>query len=800
MNKAIEKFWCSKNSSYAMGKLTVNKTSNKLGLLLASALLFTACSRQVVQEVEQTPPQVISQNQDMELEPVDYVWPWLDSANSRWFYFNSATRPFGMVNLSPDTEIDGAWGSGYRYNTTEVKGFNHVHAWQLSGLSVMPISSDKAIKSIRDDYYSKFSHDRETVKAGYHKLTLDRYAIDVELTSTTRVGFHRYHYSKNQNRKVLFDLQGKFGPVDLTKGAFAQINERAFSGFVINEPTIRRPRPTPIYFYIETNTDVSSLHEQKGAVLLDLADSIEPLLMKVAISYVDEQGAKNNLDSELAHWNFEQVVQQSRSDWNAWLSKVKVEGENKQAKVRFYTDLFHALQGRRIISDVDGRYADQTSETRVVKQLPLNEQGVPQFNHHNSDSLWGAQWTIQTLWPLAYPKVASDFSRSFLQMYQDGGYIPRGPSGGNYTHVMTGAQATPFFVSNYMKGIRDLDIELAYQGLKKNHLEGGTMGRAGYEHTSSYSGGLEYYIENGYVPYPLPKKNNAFHQDGAGQTLEYAFQDWTLGQLATALGKTDDANYFLNRGQNYRKLFDGESGFMRPRDIQGNWLADFDPYHYRVGFVESNASQMTWFVPQDYAGLADLMGGKEKAVAKLNTAFETAALQGFTAGNAHDEETNEENRRIPVNYGNQPSIQTAFIFNELGAPHLTQKWSRAVINKVYSDVSERHGFNGDEDQGLMGSLSVLMKIGLFQLDGGTTQQAIYQIGSPIFDRVEIELDDQYYPGKNFIIEVKNNSDTNIYIKTMTLNGKPLTRHYLTHNEIVSGGILELVMTSTALQN
>ncbi|MGJ8680921.1 GH92 family glycosyl hydrolase [Paraglaciecola sp.] len=769
-------------------------------LLLLVACLLGACNKlpkEIQHKTEIGDGSVQTQGLS---DPVDYVWPWLDSANSRWFYFNSATRPFGMVNLSPDTEINGAWGSGYRYNTLEVKGFNHVHAWQLSGLSVMPVSSENSINDIRDDYYSAFSHDTETVKAGYHKLTLDRYAIDVELTSTTRVGFHRYTYATSENRQILFDLEGKFGPVDLTKGAFTQVNKRTFSGYVVNQPTRRRPRPTPIYFYIETNTDVSDLHELKGAVLLDFVDSANPLLMKVAISYVDEQGAKSNLDSELAHWDFDQVVQTSRNEWNDWLSKIKVEVANEKAKVRFYTDLFHSLQGRRIISDADGRYSDQTTETRLVKQLPLDEQEIPQFTHHNSDSLWGAQWTIQTLWPLVYPKVASNFSRSFLQMYQDGGYIPRGPSGGNYTHVMTGAQATPFFVSNYMKGIRDLDIELAYEGLKKNHMSGGTMGRAGYEHDSSYSGGLEYYMQRGYVPYPLPKKNKAFHQDGAGQTLEYAFQDWTLGQLAMAIGKTEDAKYFLNRGQNYRNLFDNETGFMRPKDIHGKWLADFDPYHYRVGFVESNASQMTWFVPQDYSGLSELMGGENKAIEKLNQAFETASLQGFTAGNAHDQETDETNRRVPVNYGNQPSIQTAFIFNQLGAPHLTQKWSREVINKVYSDVSESQGFNGDEDQGLMGSLSVLMKIGLFQLDGGTTKDAIYQIGSPVFDRITIELDSEYYSGKQFVIEVFNNSDANPYVKKVTLNGKVLSRHYLTHEEIISGGILQLEMSSTPKLN
>lgn len=732
--------------------------------------------------------------------PVDYVWPWLDSANSRWFYFNSASRPFGMVNLSPDTEIDGAWGSGYRYNTTEIKGFNHVHAWQLSALSVMPITSSTNLSSLENDYASAFSHKNEVVKAGYHKVTLNRYAIDVELTSTKRVGFHRYQYTNANDRKILLDLSGTFGPTDVSFGAFNQISEQAFSGYVMNEPTRRRPRKTPIYFYIELDQPIVKLELSNGAALLHMPKNKKPVQMKVAISYVDVKGAKINLQAELPHWQFDQVVAEAKAEWNDWLSKIKVTTTNEQDKVRFYTDLFHALQGRRTISDVNGLYADQTSVKRSIKSIPLDENKKPRFNHHNSDSFWGAQWTIQTLWPLVYPQVASDFGQSMLMMYKDGGFIPRGPSGGNYTHVMTGASSTPFFVSNYMKGIRDLDIELAYQGLKKNHMPGGTMSRAGYEHNSTYSGGLTYYINNGYVPYPLPKKNKALHQDGAGQTLEYAYQDWTLAQLAAELGKTTDHEYFTARSQNYKNLYDPKTGYMRPKNLNGQWLKNFDPFEYRHGFVESNAAQMTWFVPHDIAGLAKLMGGNENAIAKLNNAFKVASLQGFTSSKSHDKETDEQGKRVPINYGNQPSIQTAYIFNELGAPHLTQKWSRAVIENVYSDVSPISGFNGDEDQGLMGSLSVLMKIGLFQLDGGTSARPKYQIGSPIFDKIEIALDNRYYSGNSFIIETRNNNETNVYIQSITLNGKPLDRYYLYHDEIIKGGHLLLVMGEKPLKS
>jgi predicted alpha-1,2-mannosidase len=456
--------------------------------------------------------------------------------------------------------------------------------------------------------------------------------------------------------------------------------------------------------------------------------------------------------------------------------------------------LWHGLQGRRIISDADGSYSDFTGPERKIKNIPLDKNGNPKFNHHNFDAFWGAQWTINTLWPLVYPKVAGDFCNSMLLYYKDGGLIPRGPSGGNYTFVMVGASTTPFVVSTWMKGIHDFDVNLAYEGLKKNHMPGGIMSKAGYEHSTSEGGGIEPYIEKGYVPFPYKPRINAFHKDGAGMTMEYAFQDWTLAQLAKTLGKTDDYNYFMKRSNNWKNLFDTSYGFIRPKDSEGNWKIPYDPYQYQNdGFVESNAAQMTWYVPQDYKGLAMLMGGEDAMANKLDNEFTIAQKHGFTSGKAHADETLEQARRIPINYGNQPSMETAFVFDAVGAPWLTQKWSRAVIDSVYSGVSPYVGYNGDEDQGLMGTLAVLMKIGLFQLDGGTTEDPIYLIGSPIFDEITITLDNQYYPGKTFKITTENNSKQNVYVQSVTLNGQPLNRMFLRHSEIIKGGEMRMVM-------
>jgi predicted alpha-1,2-mannosidase len=335
--------------------------------------------------------------------------------------------------------------------------------------------------------------------------------------------------------------------------------------------------------------------------------------------------------------------------------------------------------------------------------------------------------------------------------------------------------------------------------MKKNHLPGGMMGKAGYEHNTANGGGIEYYIERGYVPYPLSKKWG-IHQDGAAQTLEYASQDWCLAQMAKSLGKQDDYTYFMKRSANWKNLFDAESGWIRPKNMEGKWKEPFDPYQYENGFVEGNAAQGTWFVPHDLPGLAEQMGGKDKAAAKLNQSFETAAKLDFTSGTAHSKELHPEYQRIPINYGNQPSIETAFVFNHIGYPWLTQFWSRKVVEQAYSDLSTDKGYNGDEDQGLMGSLAVLMKIGLFEMNAGAEERPVVELGSPVFDKITIHLNTDYYQGDRFVIEVKNNSPENCYIQSSTLNRKPLTKNWLYHDEITGGGKLVLEMGNAPNKN
>lgn len=775
------------------------KHNNVKRVTLFNALLLALILAFAQQLVAQNAPKA----------PVDLVYPLVDAANSRWFFFNSATRPFGMVNLSPDNAINADWGAGYRYNLDSIKCFSHIHGWQLSGIPVLPTTGTFKGHLGANQYGSKFSHDKETIKVGYHKVLLDAYNITAELTSTTRVGFHRYTFSKSEQSHILFDFSTFLGPSDTEKGLVKKVNNREIEGYAVMAPTIRRPKTVTVYFVAVFDKPFDSFQGWRNGQLEKIADQIEGprtgayvsfatqagevRQMKVAISYVSEAQARLNLNTELPHWDFNKTTQDSRNQWNQWLSRILIEGGTEKERSRFYTDLWHALLGRRIISDVNGKYCDMTGPTRRIGQIPLDAQGKPKYNHHNSDSFWGAQWTINTLWHLVYPEVTESFVNSMVMMYEDGGLIPRGPAGGNYTYVMTGASTTPFIVSAYLKGIKGFNLEKAYEGLRKNHFPGGMMSKAGYEHNTLKGGGIEYYIDRGYVPHPISEKRYGFHQDGSTQTLEYAYQDYGLAQMAKALGKMDDYALFMKRAENYKNIWNPEIGWMWTRTLDGKWSDPVDILTYDHGWEEGTAAQYVWFVPHDVQGLVKLMGSRETFTQRLNETFEKAQKHDFVSGKSHDKETLDQYRRVYLNYGNQPSIQTAFMFNYSGAPWLTQYWSRQVVQKVYSDLSPELGYSGDEDQGLMGSLAVLMKTGLFSVNGGTSPQPFYEIGSPIFNKITLQLNPKYYPGGKFVIETKNNTSQNCYIQSALLNGKPFNQSWLLHETLVKGGKMTLTM-------
>ena len=752
---------------------------------------------------------------DQDKKYVDLVNPFVDTQNSRWIHFSSACRPFGMVNLSPDTDTEGTWGSGYLYDSLNVRCFSHIHAWQLSGVAVLPTTGEFKGHLGMDAYQSSFSHEGEIAKPGYHKVFLSDYGITAELTSTTRVGFHKYTYPESDKSYIIFDT-GAFlahGPTAYSK--VWKVNDQEIAGVEVMEKTVRRPKDTPVYFVARLNKPMdkfiawrnNQLAEQypdtidgvnAGAAVRFKTTANEQVLMKVAISYVSVEQARRNMDAELADWDFDAVKQSSFEEWNHWLGKIEVEGGSKEQQIKFYTDLWHALLGRRIVSDVDGKYSDMTGDSALVKQISLGNDGKPLYPHYNFDALWGTHWSINILWSMAYPELMDNFCNTMLDMYKDGGLIPRGPSGGNYTYVMIGDPAACFFATAYNKGIRNYDTQLAYEGLRKNAFPGGIRDHAGYEFSKNANGGgMEYYIERGYVP--EGRKAKGFHLDGAAMTLEYAWQDWCLAQMAKNMGNETDYNLFMQRSQNYRNIWDPETKYMHPRELDGSWQRDFEfvgtgkrkPHTF--GFCEANTAIYSYFVPHDVESLIELFGGKEEYANRLNSQFERTEKFGFV-GNAKDAAESGW-----IDYGNQPSTGLAHMFNRAGAPWLSQMWVRKV-KEAFGDITPYGGYHGDEDQGQMGALGTLMAIGLFETDGGAAATPRYEITSPVFDKITIHLDEKYYPGKTFVIETKNNSTQNMYIQKVKLNDKEWDHYWFLHEDFAKGGKLEILLGSEPNKN
>jgi len=734
---------------------------------------------------------------------IDLVNPFVDSHRSRWFFFSSACRPFGMVSLSPDTDTEHSWGSGYLYGSKQIRCFSHVHNWQMSGVAVMPTVGEFKGHLGMNAYQSAFTHDGEIAKPGYHKVRLTDYDITAELTSTMRVGFHCYTFPKSDSSYILFDTGAFLAHGPTAYSEVWKVSDKEIAGWEIMERTGRRPKDTPVYFYAQLSKPMDEIvswregrlepdsnperisGKNAGMAVRFKTRNDEKVMLKVAISYVSVEQARKNMLAELPGWDFEQVKQASFSEWNDWLGRIEVEGGSREQQIKLYTDLWHALLGRHVVSDADGHYMDMTSDFPRIRQIPLGEDGKPLYNHHNFDAWWGSHWSLNILWSMAYPEVMDNFCNTMIDMYQNGGLIPRGPSGGNYTYVMIGDPAVSFFASAYNKGIRNYDAELAYEGLRKNAFVGGIRDHAGYEHSkTAYSGGMKYYEEWGYVP-DGRKDVEGMHTTGASMTLEYAYQDWCLAQMAKTMGRLQDYEFFMKRSKNYRNLWNPESGYMQPRGEDGNWLPCFDPLELteKGGFCESNSAIYSHYVPHDMAGLIELYGGADQYVKRLNANFEKSESYGFFRSN----KTKEGNW---TDYGNQPGTGMAHLFSYAGAPWLTQKWVRKV-KAAYCDVTPYGGYRDDEDQGQMGALGVLMAIGLFEVDGGCAEKPFYEITSPLFDKVTIHLDNRYYSGKTFQIITKGNSTDNMYIQNASLNGKKWNKCWFYHEDFIKGGTLEL---------
>lgn len=740
-------------------------------------------------------------------DPVSWVDPYIETNRGRYFYFVTGSQPFGMISAAPLTRNKNQYGGGYNYNSTEILGFPQIHCWMLSGLTLMPTTGELDPNKGEQEWKSDFSHDGEIVQPGYHRLYLDKYNTWVEQTAADRISFYRFTYTKDALANVLINLGGYVGEATMNDARVTKVSNTRIDGSVNTTGRLwGGPENVRIYFAVEFEkpfeklngwdskhklSDIDELNGTPEKIARNSGDMSyydapttgvsaqyqvkagETVQMKVAISYTSIENARLNLESEARHWDFNKLRAASQNEWNEMLGRISVKGGSADQNVKFYTDLWHALLGRHKLDDVSGDYPDNTEGERrgsatvntkfKIRTLPKDGEGKVKFHMYNSDAFWLTQWNLNVLWGLAWPEVQDDFAASLLQYAQNGKLLPRGPSGGGYSYIMTGCPATSLITSAYQKGIlTKKPASVAYALMKQNHEPGGMMGMSGPEDAISF------YIKNGYYP------------DNAGVTTEITFQDWALGQMAKKLGKKKDYEYFNSRAQGWTKLFDPEQQLIFPKTRDGNWLHK-NPLDGN-GWVEANAWQATWSVSHGISQLANLMGGNDKLCEKLNYAFEQSQDQDFVFGYGSGY----------VSYANQPSCSNAHVFNYAGRPDLTQYWVRRVNEQAYGGVTPDKGYGGhDEDQGQMGGVSALTSIGLFSLTGTSSINPEYDMTSPVFDEVTIKLNKNYYPGKEFVIKTYNNSSANCYIQKAALNGKDHNQFSFSHADFSKGGMLEL---------
>lgn len=721
-------------------------------------------------------------------ECVDWVDPYIETTRGRWFYCTPAGRPFGMVAAHAYTRNKNQGGGGYNYNFPDILGFTQINDWMIAGPSIMPASGEVNPMLGEEGWKSPFKHESEIIQPGYHRLYLDRYNAWVEYTSTDRAALYRLRYTKGQEAKLIVDIGSKLGNCTMHQGTLRRVSDTRIEGqFTTTDRFWGGPDNVALFFVLETDRpffradgwserglepDVDFIAGNATGMVLnfDLKDSNE-VQVRMGLSYTSVENASTNLSTELNHWDFDRVCEDSRAIWNESLSRMAVEGGTEARTIKFYTDLWHVLLGRHKISDANGYYPDyagghyvdkRSADPMKVRRVALNADGTPKFNMYGFDGIWLTQWNLNTLWGLAWPEFMDDFSACLVQYADNGGLLPRGGCAGGYSFIMTGCPATNLLVSTYMKDIlKKADPIHTFETIKRNHLPGGMM-----SHESAED--LKFYIRNGWCP------------DNAGKTVEWAFQDWGLSRMAARLGKKQDAREFERRSHAWTALFNKEQELVLPRRADGSWLHT-DPLSGQ-GWVEANAWQATWSLSHDLPRLASLMGGGEKFCEKLNFAFEQARSLDFVYSYSGGY----------VSYANQPGCSNAHLFTYGGQPWLTQYWVRRVVEQAYGGITPDKGYGGhDEDQGQMGAVSALMSIGLFSVTGTESDTPYYDITSPVFDKVTIRLNPDYYTGREFVITTHGNSSANCYIQRASLNGQDWKSAQIDHADFARGGSLEL---------
>ena len=710
--------------------------------------------------------------------PADYVDPFIGTGGHGHTY-PGATMPFGMVQLSPDTRLEGWDGcSGYHYTDSIIYGFSHTH---LSGTGVpdycdilfMPATDKFYLKNgyndtIEKGYSSRFSKKTEYAKPGFYKVKLDDYGIFVELTASNRVGFHKYIFPGSKNAFVTIDLTHRD---EVLESSLKQINEYEIEG-------MRRSRSWAkdqhVYFVARFSQPIKSLNLAVNDIIKsDLQEASgknikagidfgqirkKELLIKVGISAVSCEGARKNLESEIPDWDFETIKKSAYDTWNKELSKINIKSDKKN-KTIFYTALYHSMVVPNLFMDIDGQY----------RGMDLQVHKAEDFTNYTVFSLWDTYRATHPLYTIIDQTRTNDFIRTFINQYKNGGRIPIWELAGNYTGCMIGYHSIPVIADAYLKGIRNYDTELAFEAMKHSAMLDWL--------------GLESYKKYGFIP--ADKES-----ESVSKTLEYAYDDWCIAQMAKTMGKETDYSNFLKRAQSFKNLYDPSTGFMRAK-LFGAWKYPFDPTEVDFNYTEANSWQYSFYVPQDVSGLIDLMGGKEKFSIKLDELFSTS---NQTSGRHQVDITGLIGQYA---HGNEPSHHMAYLYNYVNQPWKTQEMVRKIMNEMYSTNPE--GLIGNEDCGQMSAWYVLSSMGFYPV---TPASGIYVIGSPVLKEARINLENlpdgltaggSRAGGKSFLIKAENISDKNIYIQSATLNGEAYTKSYLKHETIMNGGELVFVM-------
>ncbi len=728
--------------------------------------------------------------------PIDWVDVFVGTSNSRWMLGPYATSPFGMVQLGPDNQGQ-VWMSGYEYAINSISGFSHIHAWTMAGLRMMPATTDlvfedrpvdAAYKGGGAGYHSRIEKETEKASPGYYSVHLYDHNVFAEMTVTTRCGFQKYTFPEKKESRILIDLlfPAEYSYSILDAG-IVKVSDTEIEGFAKckigrsdwNEYTLNFVLKFSKPFDTFNGWNEGKLTEDTTAILgkNDIGAYVtyntsadEVIMVKSGISLVSIDQARLNLKTEMEsfEWDFDAVKSNARKQWADILNRVEVEGGTDQDKTKFYTNLYRCYAAKQTWSDVDGKYIDPCEN---VQQMPEGQRMI------GGDSFWNSFWNLNSLWSLVTPDIMNSYIQTQLELFRKNGWTSVGPTGVEYTGIMNVSHEIAMIVGGYQKGIRNFDIDEAFRAVHHTVTEQGKKlvpcsGLAGNEY-------LDVYIKKGYVPYEM---------NPASLTMDYAYDDFCVAQLAKSLGKNEDYEYLIKRSENWKNLFNPDFKFIVPKDSTGKWLDNYNQFSGQY-FVEGNGWQYSFYVPHNIPGLIELIG-VDLFNARLEEGFEKSVKEKFAA-HAFDR-YQPEPVEYYINMGNQVNMQAPYLFNYSGKPWLTQKYSRAILDTYYGSTPY-HGWEGDEDEGQMGGWFVMSAMGLFEMEGGCETIPMVNISSPLFNKITIKLDNNYYKGKEFVIEARNNSKENIYIQSATFNDDPLNSVRIKFQDIVNGGELVLEM-------